>query len=666
MTGEIESKADQTDEEKVTSGWLRELKLADEHEKQWRTRANKVIDRYRDEREDAESDKSQSKFNILYANTEVLKGVLYQRTPVPDVRRRFLDRDPVGKEAAQVLQRSLSFCVDDYDFDDVMGQVIDDYVLPGRGVAKVRYVPTFAPMMDQAGQPMLDDKQQPVQQVVYETAETEYVDWEFFRMSPAKRWSKVRWEAFGELLTRDELVAQFGDVGQVVPLTWAPKGKQDEKNELFKRALVWTIWDKTKKHVHVVAEGFTKQRLKDMPDPLGLKGFFPNPKPLYSIFNTKTMLPIPEYCQYQDQAIELDNLTARIDALTKMLKWHGITGLKQIEELGRLKDGEFATASTIDDLLGKKLEDYIWEVPIDTIAAVVVRLYEKRESCKQIIYEVTGLADVVRGVSQASETLGAQELKARYANSRIGPRQKAIQKFARDLYRLKAEIIAEKFSPETLAQMTGFDLAKNDAEKQAIGTQAEAAATAGQPVPPEVQAKLKKPTWDQVMGLLRSDVLRGFRVDIETDSTIEPDATDEQKNRIELLGAVTKFVQEIGPAVEQKAMPLPVAKELLSFAIRGFKVSPQIEEALDQLGDQGEADPAQQQKEQEAQDFQKAMADAELAVKQAEAREAQAKATAAEHQAAEAQAKAFIAQAQAQAVASGGVPNQQTGQGMTQ
>ena len=49
MNGEIETTKDDTDEAKITTRWLRELSLASTHESKWRKRAQKVIERYRDE-----------------------------------------------------------------------------------------------------------------------------------------------------------------------------------------------------------------------------------------------------------------------------------------------------------------------------------------------------------------------------------------------------------------------------------------------------------------------------------------------------------------------------------------------------------------------------------------------------------------------------------------
>lgn len=641
MSGEIETTKDDTDEAKITTRWLRELSLASTHESKWRKRAQKVIERYRDEEAATDEDNRTPRFNILYANTEVLRGVIYQKTPTADVRRRFIDKDPVGRIAAQTLQRSLSFCVDAYHFDGVMEAAVEDYLLPGRCFAKVKYVPTFGPVIGQDGQPMMDEAGQPAQQVVSETVEAEYIEWDMVRISPAKRWAKVRWVAFGELLTRDDLIKQFGEeIGKRCTLDWSQKDKEEEKDEMFKRALVWTIWDKTARKVHVVSKGLPEQRLAVKDDPLGLKDFFPCPKPVYSVTTTGSMIPIPEYTQYQDQALELDNLTARIDVLVDALRRRGVYN-GNYAELGKLAtagDNEFIPVEKYSELVEKGIESAIWEAPIDVLAKVVAQLMAQRESIKQIIYEVTGLADVVRGVSKSSETLGAQELKARYANSRTGPRQKAIQVFARDLFRLKAEIIAEKFSPQTLAQITGFDLAMNDQEKQVLQTQAQAAEAAGQKIDTK---KLTQPTWQQVMALLRDDKLRGFRVDIETDSTVQPDAGEEQKNRIDLLSAITQFVEGVAPAVQSGAVSMDLAKEMLSFGVRAFKVSPQLEDALDAIGGDQEKEKAPDPAKEQAQQAQTAIQSAEVQKAQAEAREADAKAR-------EAIAKAMLAERQLQ------------------
>jgi hypothetical protein len=572
--------------------WLKELAAADKHERNWRERSKKIIERYRDERK--ESEKNDSRYNILYANTEVLKGVMYQRTPVPDVRRRFLDKDPVAREAAKVLERCLSFSIDSYDFDHVVSDIVQDVLLPGRGVARVKYKPTIhtteRPAVDPLGQPQVDEMGQPVMEqipeVVYQEVQAEYVDWEFFRHSPARQWNKVRWVAFGELLTREDLVAQFGELGQKCELNWKPSGlsKDEENHEVYKRALVWVIWDKKDRKVVVVCEGMKDSVLAEQPDPLGLEGFFPTPEPVYSMRTTTSLVPVPEYTQYQDQAEELNRITERIDHLIEGLKRRGIYDgtFTELERLRHAGDNDFIPVKDFAQYMEKGgLEKIFLELPIEGIANVLQGLYEQREALKQEIYEINGISDIVRGASKASETLGAQELKSTYANIRITPRQGAVARYVRDLLRLKAEVISEHFQPEILSQITGIQLPTAE-EKQMAMQAMQMSQLTGMPPDPALQQKLDMPSWDEVMSILKSDKLRGFKVDIETDSTVKPNAEEEQRNRTEFLVAVMGFLEKALPAVQSGLVPLPVASELLMFGVRAFKVGPQLEEVLNQ------------------------------------------------------------------------------------
>ena len=124
MKPDTKDPADAAPDETVRR-WRGELERAERAERDWMRRAEKVVERYRAEKR---SD-GMRRFNILWANTEILKPAVYSRTPAPDVRRRWLDDDPAGREAASVLERALSFLVDDGGFDAAMEAVRDDMLL---------------------------------------------------------------------------------------------------------------------------------------------------------------------------------------------------------------------------------------------------------------------------------------------------------------------------------------------------------------------------------------------------------------------------------------------------------------------------------------------------------------------------------------------------------
>jgi len=612
----LESKTGKAKPSEIVSRWLRELDAADRHESTWRDRAEKIGKLYADERDRAITEEVNSglrRFNILFANTEVTRGALYSQTPTPDIRRRFLDKDPVGRVGATILGRSISAQIayqhDGEDFDSVLKACVFDMALPGRGVARIKYVPTInsyqnrvpvEPPTDGAVLPedVQEDAQgmfrmEQVDDVVNECVEVDYVEWSMFRYSPAKRWKKVRWVAFGELLTRDDLIKQFGEkIGSAVNMKWMPKGIEDtEENRIFKRALVWTIWNKTQRRCIVVTDGYKDAPLKEQDDPLKLEGFFPMPPPLYDIARTDSLVPVPEYAIYQDHAMQLDAIEERIAALTDALRYRGVrdSSVEELEGLASAGDNKFVPVKDYRQFMEKGgLSQAFQVLEIADLASVILELVKQADSKKQQIYEIIGLSDIMRGATKATETLGAQELKNQWGSIRLGPRQAEVQRFARDLVRLMAEVIAEHFSPKSLAVMTGIQLFDTVAEKQqAMQMAAQPQQQPQQPQQAVEQAESKdprfdRPTWEEVTAVLRDDKLRSFRIDIETDSTIQPNADNEQKNRVSLVTAVTSYMEKALPAVQQGILPKKFAAELLVFAVRAFKSGPQIEELLDE------------------------------------------------------------------------------------
>ena len=107
----------------VVARWIAELDLSDKVEEDWRKRAKDVQDRYRDEKSQNNQGgrySSSNRYNILYSNIQTICPALYNQSPKPDVRRRYRDADPLGKEIAEVLERCLSYTMDEGDFDRFM------------------------------------------------------------------------------------------------------------------------------------------------------------------------------------------------------------------------------------------------------------------------------------------------------------------------------------------------------------------------------------------------------------------------------------------------------------------------------------------------------------------------------------------------------------------
>lgn len=116
--------------------------------------------------------------------------------------------------------------------------------------------------------------------------------------------------------------------------------------------------------------------------------------------------------------------------------------------------------------------------------------------------------------------------------------------------------------------------------------------TMGQPQQPPQQGG-QPVTIDAVMALLRDGAMRRFRIDIEVDSTITGDESQERQDRAQFIEATTKFVEAWGPIVNANPMMADLAGELLLFGTRAFRVGRSLEEVIEETVDKLEQQAAQ-------------------------------------------------------------------------
>lgn len=638
QSGAIEAKEDiGKSPADVVKRWLLELELADKVEKSWRECAKDVVNRYRNEKPSSNFEISRysggTRFNILYSNVQTICPALYNQTPKPDVRRRFRDRDQLGKVISEITERALSYTMDAYDFDRFMRLGVKDQQLTGRGITRVKYKAAFS--KEGEGDDEYEAKK-------YEEVCYEHVNWADFRRGPGRTWEEVTWIAFRHLLTKDEAKAKFGEVADDAQLDYTPQGIDEDGTDkiadTFKRMVVWEIWDKDERQVLFIAESLKERPLKTEEDPLTLSNFFPIPRPLYATDNTDSLIPVEPFRFYKDQADELDELSKRIAGIIRACKARGVYN-STIQEMSSLMDSGdnilIPAENVLDMVANGGLEKAVWIWPVDKIASVLKYLYEQREVVKATIYEITGIADIMRGSSNAQETLGAQQMKAQFGGMRLNDMRNEVQRYARDLVRISAEIIAENFSPDTLQIMTGIQLPAPEQKMQAQMA-AQQAQQMQQPIPEEAKKVLTMPTWDEALRIMREDGPREYRIDVETDYTVAGDQAQEQKNATEFLGVLGQFIQGAA-AAEGVGVPKAAIKAILLAVTRRFKFGREVEDELDKIGDgeqpnqanqaaqaeqarmQAEIQVKQQGAQAKAQlEQQKAQFDAQMAEKQAE------------------------------------------------
>lgn len=619
--------------------WLEARREALEREKDYRKDAKRITRIYE------AVDKGENSYNILYANTDTLSPALYSRVPRPQAKRRFKDADPIGKAVALTCERSIEYWMDtndeDYEnFDSLMKSAVTSALVPGRGVFRWKY----------------DDKE--VGGKTYKKICGEFVRWDRFHHGYAFAWIDVPWVGFDHYMTKDEVDENFGSaIAAKLEFTSEATDPEDdsERNKRkgafgdegvgkAKLCLVFEVWDKSKREVKFVSPGYKEGVLKRVADPLGLTGFFPMAKPLQLIKKLTTLTPTPLYLFYEEQAKELNRVTQRINKLVNQLKVRGIYDgrIGELEKVFGLNDGEMVAAESMDALdQSQVLDKAIWTMPLDKLVAALQQLYLQRSQVKQVIFELTGIADIMRGSSAASETLGAQEIKERWGGVRLKRMQKEVAQFACDNLRIISELTFSQMDEQTLKAITGlpYPTTQEKAKAQQIVAASKLAAAQAQasappapptapggvptpqqapPVDPRVAALaplLEMPSFGDIITIGKSDQLRSYKIDIETNSTVELEMAEDKEDVKEMMMAFTQAIQGLAPLVQEGSMPWEAAKGTILAIARRFRFGEEVEDLLMQMhAPQG----GQENKKAQA-ELMKAQADHQLEVQRFQA-----------------------------------------------
>lgn len=611
------------DEPKSSAPWIELIIQGERAFQNYNDRADNVDRLYADMNYLANVTRDRQ-YNLYWSNIETLKPSLYARPPVPVVTTKFKDRRPVYRTASEFLERCTNVGFDLTNINDVMLGLRDDLAVLGRGVAWVRY-----------------------ETKAESEAETERVCIEWlhrrdFLHEPSRNWAEVGWVARRAWMTLEQMEKRFPKVKKADLMGADFQRKEGERNrdgsnynDTTQKAGVWEIWHKSENRVVWVSQGVMP--ILDEGEPhLKLEEGFPCPKPAYATTERATLIPVPDVMFYKDQLEEINELTARSHALSYALQVRGFYPAGS----GELGDAiESALSQTTNDKVligisnwaafgGGAAKDSIVWLPTDMVATTITQCVELRRQIIEDVYQIMGISDIQRGATEAEETYGAQALKNQNGSYRVRDKQNELIRIARDLVRIAAEIMAEKFSQKTMLEMSQMEL-PTDAEikrqisgleKQARDIQAQAKiaieqakndpeiAAMAQQDPERAQQTIAKfeeetqgqiqqlqseaeeiqatVTIDQVMKFLRDNKIRPFVLDIETDSTIFPDEMAEKQARSEFLTAFGTAMQQIAPLVSSVPESASFAAEILRFALAPFRGGRVLDAAIDEFADQ--------------------------------------------------------------------------------
>lgn len=561
-------------------------------------------------------------FNLFWASMEVVKPSIYSRPPIPVVTPVFKDRSPIVRTGSEMLERCAVRGFSISDIDQVMLGVRDDLAIVARGVIWCTY---------ESG----DDAKPYGERVCIE-----HLDRKDFLHEPARKWADVGWVARRAWLTKREARKRFFKKSRDAYMTASygqHKDKRGDEVDSTPKAGFWEIWSKVDRKVYWVAEGC--DTILDTEDPfLKLKNFFPCPRPAYATLERRSLVPVPDIVYIEDQLESINELTSRIHGLCEKLVVRGIIPAGSdvgdaLETAYRNLDADHMIIP-VPAAAFNTASKYVDWLPIDMIAQALISAVEARRELIGNVQELLGIADIMRGESEAQETLGAQKLKAQFGSVRIRDKIAELVRIGRDTLQIMSEIQAEEFDFDTLLEMSRMELPKrSEIKKQlsdikdgakkeltALADKAEEALQApeAQQNPQEAQQqfqqaqqailakfqpiidKLGKAVTQEDVKELLAEQKTGFAdFDIQTDSTIYPDEQAEKASRNEYMQTFAAASAALAPLVMSGAAGANLAGSLLKFQLGPYRAGREVDASIDEWVESLQNQPQQPNPEAE-------------------------------------------------------------------
>lgn len=552
--------------------WIKELDAARKERHAFDGVAVKTIQRYADQRTDDRA-KQENRYNLFYANTEIKLSALYAHTPEADVRRRFMDaNDPVSRVAGNILQRAAYIEMELDNFDQKFRQMLFDYLVPGLGVGWVR-------LEQEEGEPnmmLIDDPAtgetktvpDPTPNILDQMSRIDYVAWDDFLYAPCQVWTDCRWVARRVPMNKEAIKARFGKTATSEALAMitfekkkatdgseTPSDKLKPKHIVQSTTDVYEIWDRECECIYWVCES-ASMPLDVKEDTNEFQDFFPTPLPPLGRFTTSSTIPRSDFTLAQDLYDMLDNLQSRASNLIECIK------VKFVYDASRPELGTIFTV--LGENKGVGVNDWqIWQsekgglanaiqfVPIEAFSTALQICLQNIQKVKQDIFDIEGIADYMRGQTQAYDSAAAINQKGTFASNRLGTTQKSVANYCQKLVQLKAHLMTKFYKPEILIDHAG---ALPQEDQQYLGA---------------------------AVKLLQSNFESNFRLSISVDSIQDAAWNMEKAERTTLVQVIGEMIAQVMPGVKANPELGPLSVELIKFAIAGYKGSASIEGILD-------------------------------------------------------------------------------------
>lgn len=559
-----------------------------------------------------------NKFPLWWVTWKIRQPLTFARMPIPVLKDTQGD-DPLGRTACVIGERLARGILKTFDAFPEFSAAIDDFLITNFGwgrwcyrrvessedekISLLQLEPTEAPQDGQPAQPifMTPDGQQVTDPLFDEfgapymlsgrqiEVENEEVYFEagmyaaLYVDGDALRWNQVDDIAFQANYTYRDFIKKFGKEalatlkqGDVVKYKNGDPITVYEYHCKPERIVKWFAEDSTDFMTPVLYREANLQESQEVEpgadseveeeDIFQLSGFFTCTKPLLINCSTTNFWPTPEYFQLYDILDDINQIVKRMILLTKAIRIRfffdsSIPVLQQL--IGETGEGGGIGVPNLEQALiaGKgDLRNLVAYFPVDVMTTGLGNMYVAYDQRLNMYYQLTGMSELIRGqTSDVEKTYGERQLEGKFAMNRFEPFQRQVQEWIKENYELGLEMALKLFSDKSLDEY----------------------------IIPQTLDKEDKQRYSQALELLKNNYKRRFRVDFETDSTIQINQEWKKKQAIDLANTLTKAMESVANVAENQPQlaqaELKVLKYLIGEFADGKLFVDEIQDALDQV-----------------------------------------------------------------------------------
>ncbi len=543
---------------------------------------------------DLERNRRWVRYPLWWSCWKIRQPITLARLPIPVLKDTQGD-DPYGRTACVIGERLTRGILKTFDAFPEFSAANDDFLITNFGWGRVFYkkeecvedekvrlqVIEQPPMLDEAGQPVqemppiyltpegkqvdpsqiLDDEFGPYlltgQKVEIENEEVFFEAGLYSNLyvdPDAKRWNEVQRIAIEYQYSYREFQKKFGkaalDKIAQEDLEMHRSGKPIitfEYHDDFLKEVYWfaengddffqpegiaitSNLEEVKPIKEEDGEEEDSDETYDNSDLYGLSRFFPCSEPLIINNSTREFWPIPEYFQVQDILDDIHSIFSRMVLLTKAIRVRflfdsSVTELKSL--IGETGEGGGLGIPNLESALmnGKgDLRNLVTYFPVKEMIDGLQQMYVAFNQRLDVFYKLIGINDLIQGAtSDQDKTFGERQLEGKFALNRFEPFQRKIQEWIKNNYQLLMEMALKMFSDKSLDEY----------------------------ITPQTLDQEDKERYLAALELLKNNKRSRFRVDFETDSTVNINEMWQRKQAIETANVITKMQESIAKTAQE-------------------------------------------------------------------------------------------------------------------